>query len=311
MTRFIGRRLLGGAVVLWGIVTIVFVIGAALPINAARIIAGPNAPASVVRSIHSQLGLDRPLPERYLRYLWDLLHGDLGHSYATNQDVSQALLQRLPFTLELVTLSVIGELVIGVGLAMLAAAKRRSAWDGLASVTAMLGLTVPSFWLGLVLIYLLGFRWPIFPLGGVSTASWVVLPAFTLAFTGAAYYTRIGRASLVEELGEDYVRTARSKGLRPSRVLFVHALRNALRPIVTMAGLDFATLMGGVLVTEQVFGIPGLGTLSWTAVLQNDLPMLEGVIIVIGVVIVVMTIITDLAYAWLDPRVAIARTGAA
>lgn len=309
MTRFITRRLLGGVAVLWGVVTLVFIIGAALPINAARIIAGPNAPASVVASIHHQLGLDRPLPIRYGGYLWDLLRGDLGHSYATNQAVSQALVQRLPFTLELVALSVLGELLIGVSLAILAAARRRSVWDGLASVTAMLGLTVPSFWLGLVMIYLLAFRLPVFPLGGVDTADWVVLPAFTLAFTGAAYYTRIGRASLIEELGEDYVRTARAKGSRPSGVLLLHALRNALRPIVTMAGLDFATLMGGVLVTEQVFGIPGLGTLAWTAVLQNDLPMLEGVIIVIGVVIVIMNILADVAYAWLDPRVLLNRRG--
>jgi ABC-type dipeptide/oligopeptide/nickel transport system permease component len=309
MTRFIIRRLIGGVAVIWGIVTLVFIIGDALPINPARIIAGPNAPASVVRSIYNQLGLNRPLPQRYLSYLWQLLHGNLGQSYATNQNVSQALMQRLPFTLELVTLSVIGELLIGVSLAMIAAAHRRSFWDGSASVIALLGLTVPSFWLGLVLLYLLGFRWSIFPLGGVTSPSWVVLPAFTLAFTGAAYYTRIGRASLIEELGEDYARTARSKGLKPSHVLYKHALRNALRPIVTMAGLDFATLMGGVLVTEQVFGIPGLGTLAWTAVLQNDLPMLEGVIIVIGVVIVIMTILTDFIYAWLDPRVIVRSTG--
>ena len=309
MTRYIVNRVIGGVLVLWGIVTLVFVIGAVLPINAARIIAGPNAPASVVNSIHQQLGLDYPLPVRYALYLWQLVHGYLGHSYATNQDVSQALLQRLPYTLELVTLSVIAELLIGVSLAVLAAARRRSVWDGFASVTAMLGLTVPSFWFGLVMIYLLGFRWPIFPLGGVTEPDWVVLPAFTLAFTGAAFYTRIGRASLIEELGEDYVRTARSKGLRPSRVLFVHALRNGLRPIVTMAGLDFATLMGGVLVTEQVFGIPGLGSLAWTAVLQNDLPMLEGVVVVIGVVIVIMTLLTDLVYAWLDPRVVVTKAG--
>ena len=148
-----------------------------------------------------------------------------------------------------------------------------------------------------------------FPLGGVATANWVVLPAFSLAFTGAGFYTRIGRASILEELSEDYVRTARAKGLSSNRVLIRHALRNALRPVVTMAGLDFATLMGSVLVTEQVFGIPGLGTLSWTAILQNDLPMLEGVVIVIGAVIVVMTILTDMIYALLDPRVKLRATG--
>jgi peptide/nickel transport system permease protein len=309
MVRFFVRRVISGIGVLWGIVTLVFVIGFALPINPARVIAGRNAPASVVRSIYRQLGLDRPLPVRYAEYLWHLLHGNLGQSYATNQAVAQALGQRLPYTLELVTLSVFGELIIGVTLGIVAAARRRSAFDGFASVVAMLGLTVPTFWLGLVVLYLFAFRWPILPLGGVNQADWVILPAFCIAFTGAGFYTRMGRASLIEVLAEDYIRTARAKGASASRILLRHALRNALRAIVTMAGLDFATLMGGVLVTEQVFGIPGLGTLAWTAVLQNDLPMLEGVIVVIGAVIVVMTILTDLIYAWLDPRVSLAHTG--
>jgi peptide/nickel transport system permease protein len=156
---------------------------------------------------------------------------------------------------------------------------------------------------------LFAFRWPILPLGGVTSAAWIVLPAFSIAFTGAGFYTRMGRATLIDVLGEDFIRTARAKGASRSRVLIRHALRNALRSIVTMAALDFATLMGGVLVTEEVFGIPGLGTLAWTAVLQNDLPMLEGVIVVIGAVIVVMTILADMAYAWLDPRVRLSHTG--
>jgi len=309
VARFFVRRVISGIGVLWGIVTLVFLIGYVLPINPARIIAGRNAPASVVRSIYHQLGLNRPLPVRYGEYLWDLLHGNLGHSYATNQAVAQALSQRLPYTLELVTLSVLGELVIGVGLALIAAARRRSVFDGFASVIAMLGLTVPTFWFGLVLLYFFAFRWPVLPLGGVTSWSWVVLPAFSIAFTGAGFYTRMGRAALVEVLAEDYIRTARAKGASSSRVLIRHALRNALRSIVTMAGLDFATLMGGVLVTEQVFGIPGLGTLAWNAVLQNDLPMVEGVIVLIGAVIVVMTILSDVTYAWLDPRVSITHTG--
>src|ERR1700749_1074226 len=187
MTRFIIRRLIGGVAVIWGIVTLVFIIGDALPINPAPIIPRPTPPASVVPSIYNQLGLNRPPPQRYLSYLWQLLHGNLGQSYATNQNVSQALMQRLPFTLELVTLSVIGELLIGVSLAMIAAAHRRSFWDGAASVTALSGLMLPSFWLALVLLYILGYRWSIFPLGGGSSPSWVGLPAFTLAFPGCAY----------------------------------------------------------------------------------------------------------------------------
>ncbi|MDA8291268.1 MAG: ABC transporter permease [Actinomycetota bacterium] len=309
MLRFVVRRFLGGVGVLWGVVTLVFIIGFVIPINPARVIAGRNAPLSVVRSIYRQLGLDRPLPVQYGEYLWHLVHGDLGVSYATNQPVSQALMQRLPYTLELVSLSVLGELVIGVGLAVIAARKQGSLGDGVASVVAMTGLTVPTFWFGLVLLYAFAYKFAFFPLGGVASASWVVLPAFSLAFTGAGFYTRIGRSSILDELNEDYVRTARAKGATNRRVLIRHALRNALRPVVTMAGLDFATLMGGVLVTEQVFGIPGLGTLSWTAILQNDLPMLEGVVIVVGAVIVVMTILTDVLYALLDPRVNLEATG--
>lgn len=309
MLRFVLRRIAGGVGVLWGIVTLVFVIGFALPINPARIIAGRNAPQSVVNSIHRELGLNRPLPVQYIQYLWHLVHGNLGQTYATNQPVTQALGQRLPYTLELVVLSVIGELVIGVGLGVLAGARRGTGWDGASSAIAMLGLTLPTFWFGLILLYVFAFRLGLLPLGGVGSAGWVVLPAFSIAFTNAGFYTRVGRTSLLEALSEDYVRTARAKGASHARVVFNHALRNALRPVVTMAGLDFATLMGGVLVTEQVFGIPGLGTLAWSAILQDDLPMLEGVILVIGLVIVVMTILTDILYAWLDPRVSLSTAG--
>lgn len=309
MLRFVLRRIVGGVGVLWGIVTLVFVIGFALPINPARIIAGRNAPQSVVDSIYRQLGLDRPLPVQYVQYLWHLVHGNLGQTYGTNQPVTQALGQRLPYTLELVAIAVVGELVIGVGLGVLAAARRGSAWDGMSSFIAMLGLTLPTFWFGLILLYLFAYEVRLLPLGGVGPADWVVLPAFSIAFTNAGFYTRVGRTSLLEALSEDYVRTARAKGASHTRVVFYHALRNALRPIVTMAGLDFATLMGGVLVTEQVFGIPGLGTLAWSAILQDDLPMLEGVILVIGLVIVVMSVVTDIVYAWLDPRVSLSAAG--
>jgi ABC-type dipeptide/oligopeptide/nickel transport system permease component len=303
---FVVRRVASGVLVMWGIITLVFLIGYVMPINPARVIAGRNAPNWVVASIRRELGLDRPLPVQYGSYLWDVAHGNLGEDYATSQPVAQALAQRLPFTVELTAVSVFGELLIGVTLGIIAAAKRATAWDGLASVSATLGLTMPPFWLGLILLYVLAFRLPIFPLGSVSQPDWVVLPAFSLAFTGAGFYTRMGRSSVLASLGEDYVRTARAKGLDDVAILMRHVLRNALRPIVTMAGLDFATLMGGVLVTEQVFGIPGLGTLAWNAILANDLPILEGVVIVVGAFVVVSTIVVDIAYSALDPRVRLA-----
>ncbi len=306
MLSFIARRLASGVLVMWGIVTLVFLIGYVMPINPARVIAGRNAPNWVVASIRRELGLDRPLPVQYGSYLWQVSHGDLGQDYATNQPVAQALSQRIPFTVELTALSVLGELLIGVTLGIIAAARKATVWDGLASVTATLGLTVPPFWLGLILLYLLAFRLPVFPLGAVNQPDWVVLPAFSLAFTGAGFYTRMGRSSVLSSLSEDYVRTARAKGLDEPSILLRHVLRNAMRPIVTMAGLDFATLMGGVLVTEQVFGIPGLGTLAWSAILANDLPILEGVVIVVGAFVVVSTIVVDIVYTALDPRVRLA-----
>jgi len=281
-----------------------------MPINPARAIAGRNAPAQVVASIRRELGLDRPLPVQYVSYVWNLAHGNFGVDYGTNEPVIQALSDSLPYTVELVVVAVLGELLIGVTLGMLAAVHRATVVDGTASVIATLGLTMPSFWLGLILLYLLAFRLPIFPLGAVNEPDWFVLPAFSLAFTGAGYYTRMGRASLLSEFHQDYVRTARAKGVAERRILFVHVLRNAVRPIVTMAGLDMATLMGSALVTEQVFGIPGLGTLAWNAILANDLPMLEGVVIVVGAFVVASTIVVDILYSLLDPRISLTSSAA-
>ena len=305
MFHFIVRRLVSAVGVMLGIVTLVFLIGYVMPINPARAIAGRNAPAQVVASIRKELGLDRPLPVQYVDYVWGLAHGNFGVNYGTNEPVLQSLEDSLPYTVELVAAGVFGELLIGVTLGLIAALKRATALDGLASVVATLGLTMPSFWLGLILLYLLAFRLPIFPLGAVSQTDWVVLPAFSLAFTGAGYYTRMGRSSVLTEYAQDYVRTARAKGVGAGRILFIHVLRNAVRPIVTMAGLDIATLMGSALVTEQVFGIPGLGTLAWGAILANDLPVLEGVVIVVGAFVVLSTIVVDIVYTLLDPRISL------
>ena len=306
MFSFVVRRVISGLGVMLGIITLVFLIGYVMPINPALAIAGRNAPAQVVASIRRQLGLDRPLPVQYVDYVWGLLHGNFGVNYGTNEPVGTSLEDNLPYTVELVAVSVVGELLIGVTLGLIAALKRGRALDGAASVVASIGLTMPSFWLGMILLYLLAFRIPIFPLGSVGQADWVVLPAFSLAFTGAGYYTRMSRSSILAEFSQDYVRTARAKGVGAGRILFIHVLRNAVRPIVTMAGLDIATLMGSALVTEQVFGIPGLGTLAWSAILANDLPVLEGVVIIVGGFVVMSTIVVDVVYTLLDPRISLA-----
>lgn len=195
------------------------------------------------------------------------------------------------------------ELVLGVALGMIAAVRRGTLADGLAMTSALLGLAVPSFWLGLVLLYIFGYLWPVLPLGGTSGWTWIILPSITLGFSGAAYYTRMSRTALLETLSEDYIRTARAKGLSERSVVFKHAFRNALRTVVTMAGMDLGAFLGGVLVIEQVFGIPGIGALTWQAILNEDLPMIQGTVLFAAILIIVSNFAVDMLYGWVDPRV--------
>jgi peptide/nickel transport system permease protein len=316
MARFLARRLLFGLLVLWIVSGAVFVLFFVAPHDPARLIAGKLATPQTIALVNHRLGLDRPLPEQYASFIWGLLHGDLGYSYYSSAPVGQLLASRLPVTASLALGGAVLWLAAGIGVGVAAARRPRSLVDRGGAVLMLGGLSMPTFLVGLLLLYFLFFRLhlagiTVFPPGGYvaltqDPAGWaqhLVLPWVTLAAVTAATYSRLTRSSLLEVLGEDYIRTARSKGLSEDRVVYRHGLRSALTPVVTLLGIDVGTLLGGVIVTEQVFGLPGLGQLAWQSVTTQDLPVIIGTVLVASAFIVVANLLVDLGYALLDPRV--------
>ncbi len=319
MLRFLAHRLLLGLVVLWIVSVAVFVLFFVTPHDPARLIAGRLATPQTVALVNHRLGLDRPLPDQYGGFVWRALHGDLGYSYYSSAPVRQLVASRLPVTVSLVLGAAVLWLVLGVGVGVAAARRPRSVTDRVGTVFVLTGLSMPTFLVGLLLIYFLFFRLhlagvDLFPAGGyvplsqdpVGWAQHLLLPWITLAVVIAATYSRLTRSSLLEVLGQDYIRTARSKGLSEERVVYRHGLRSALTPVVTQLGIDIGGLLGGVIVTEQVFGLPGLGQLAWQSVTNQDLPVIIGTVLVASLFIVVANILVDLSYAFLDPRVRLA-----
>lgn len=303
MSTYFLRRLLGAVGVVFSVATITFVMIFLMPGDAARMYAGPRAPETEVARIRELWGLNDPLPVQYVRYLGRALQGDLGNSTRDKRPVLKAVIERLPATLQLALAGLFVELAIGVPLGIVAALRPGSWIDQLATVIALLGISVPQFALGLIALYLFGFVIPIFPLGGYGTPLHLVLPALVLGIGGTAFYSRMLRNSILEVAGEDYVRTARAKGLAPRWVLLRHILRNALMPVVTLAGLDLAILLGGVVVIEAVFGWPGIGLQAWTAIRNQDTPMIMGTVLFASIAVVGLNLLVDLFYVALDPRV--------
>ena len=303
MTAYIVRRLLGAFGVVFGVATISFIMVFMMPGDAARMYAGPRAPEETVQRIRVQWGLDQPLPVQYLRYLGRAVQGDLGNSTRDNRPVLRSVLERLPATAQLAFAGLLVELTFGIPLGIIAALRPGSWVDQAATALSLAGISIPSFALGLVVLYLFGYLIPLFPLGGYGTPLHLVLPALTLGIGGTAFYARVLRNNLLEVMEEDYVRTANAKGLRPRTVLVGHVLRNALLPTVTLAGLDLALLLGGTVVIEAVFGWPGVGLQAFNAIRNQDTPMIMGTVLFASLAVVLMNLLVDLLYAALDPRV--------
>lgn len=296
-------RLLQGLGVLWAVATLTFALLYFLPADPARLVAGRSAGPETVELVRRELGLDRPVAERYLAYLGRLLRGDLGRSYVQRTQVSELLASRLGPTLELAALGLLAELLIGLPLGVLAALHAGRAWDRVITLWAFAMVAAPQFALGLLLLFAFAYLWPLFPLGGYGTLAHAVLPALTLGLTGGGWYARMMRSSLLEVLRADYVRTARAKGLPQGQVVGKHALKPALLPIAAMVGSDLGMFMGGVVVVESVFGWPGIGQLTWQAIQQVDIPIILGAVVLTATFIVVGNLLADLAYTFLDPRV--------
>jgi peptide/nickel transport system permease protein len=303
MQGYLFKRLIGGLGVILGVATISFVLVFMMPGDAARMYAGPRAPEEVVNRIREQWGLNDPLPVQYIRYIGRALQGDLGRSTRDQRPVTVAVTERLPATLQLALAGLFVELLIGVPLGILAATRPGSAVDNASTFGSLIGISLPPFAFGLVMLYLFGFVIPIFPLGGYGGIQHLILPAVVLGLSGAAFYARILRNSILETIGDDYVRTAHAKGLGPRVVMSRHVLRNALLPVVTVAGVDLAQLLGGVVVIEAVFGWPGIGFQAWQAIRNQDTPMIMGTVLVAATAVVIMNLLIDFLYMVLDPRV--------
>ncbi|MBL8134377.1 MAG: ABC transporter permease [Anaerolineae bacterium] len=303
MTAYLVRRLIGAVGVVFGVATLTFVMVFMMPGDAARMYAGPRAPEATVQRIREIWGLDQPLPVQYVRYIGRALQGDLGNSTRDNRPVLTVVVERLPATIQLALAGLFVELIIGVPLGILAALRPGSWVDQLATVISLIGISIPSFALGLVALYVFGFLIPIFPLGGYGTPLHLVLPALTLGIGGTAFYARVLRNNLLEVMGEDFIRTANAKGLSARAVLLRHTLRNALLPTVTLAALDLALLLGGTVVIEAVFGWPGVGLQAFQAIRNQDTPLIMGTVLFASVSVVGINLLVDLLYAALDPRV--------
>jgi peptide/nickel transport system permease protein len=303
MYRYLAGRLIGAIGVIWGVATLSFVMVFLMPGDAARMYAGPRAPESTVERIRHEWGLDQPLGVQYIRYMGRALQGDLGRSTRDNRAVLQAVIERLPPTIELAVAGFLFEILIGFPLGLIAALKPGTWVDQIATIMALIGVSLPQFAVGLVALYVFGFLIPIFPLGGYGSIDHLILPAFVLAIGGIAFYSRILRNSVLEVAGDDYVRTARAKGLGSRAVLTRHILRNALMPVVTLAGLDLASLLGGVVVIEAVFGWPGVGLQAWTAIRNQDTPLIMGTVLAASMAVVFLNLFIDLLYVAIDPRV--------
>jgi peptide/nickel transport system permease protein len=316
MLRFLIRRITFGVVVLWFVATVVFAMYFVAPHNVARTLAGREASPATVAAINHNLGLDRPILVQYGSFLWKALHGNLGYSYINSEPVTTLIGQALPVTASLVVGGAVIWLLLGLGTGVLAATRPRSVVDRATTGFALFFYSMPTFLLGELLLLVLFFRLhllhiDIFPGAGyvpltqspVQWARYLILPWLTIALVTAATYTRLTRSSMLDVLGEDYIRTARSKGIRESRVIFRHGLRAGLTPMVTQFGIDVGTLLGGAIVTENVFGLPGLGELAINSLTKQDLPTIIGLVLLASAFVVVANIIVDIFYSLLDPRV--------
>lgn len=297
------RRVLITIPTLWVAVTMVFFLFRLVPGDPAELMAGEMAPREVVESLRRQMGLDQPLPIQYVRYVGGLLRGDLGVSKVFQQNAGAQIASRLPATVELAGLAMLLAFGLGVTAGVISAVKQGSPLDYLATLAAVGGISIPSFWLGLMLIMAFSVSLGALPTGGRVGWDSIILPAITLSAYQIAIIARMTRSSMLEVLRQDYVQTARAKGVREQGVVVLHALRNALIPTVTVVGLQMGYLLGGSVVVETVFAWPGLGSLMIDSIRNRDYPMVQAVALVFAATFLLVNLLVDALYAYLDPRV--------
>jgi glutathione transport system permease protein len=301
--RYVLRRILIGIPILLLVVTVVFFAFKLIPGDPARIIAGDEAPIERVEFIREQLGLDRPVLVQYGAYLTNLLRGDLGVSFSSRRTVAVEIGSRFWNTVSLSLAAITLATLVGIALGVLSALFRGKVVDHAVTIVALLGISVPVFWLGLLMMQLFSVELGLLPAAGYGTWRHFVMPTITLSVFSIAFITRMTRSSLLETVQQDYVRTARAKGVRERFVLLLHSLRNALLPVTIVVGLRFGYMMGGAVITEEVFAWPGMGRLLILSVAQRDIPVVQGLLLVFATSFVLVNLMVDVLYAFLDPRI--------
>jgi len=305
MLNYLGARLFTALIVVFGVMTIVFMLIHIVPGDPVEVMLGESAQSADREALRETLGLNLPLSTQWVNYINGLLHLDLGTSLHTKRPVIDVLAERIPATSLLAGTSILIALIIALPLGVLAAVRKGSIWDRLAMTFSMLGVAIPNFWMGpiLILVFSLWLGW--FPVSGDDQILSLVLPAVTLGTALAAILSRMIRASLLEVFNEDYIRAAYARGLLPSTVIWKHALKNAALPVVTILGMQLGALLAGAVITETVFSWPGVGQLTIDAIQKRDYPVIQSCVLLISLSYVFINLLTDLAYAYLDPRVSL------
>lgn len=310
MLRYLIRRFLTMIPVLFGVSLLISSLIYLTPGDPARSVLGNQADAEAVQELRAELGVDDPIHVRYIEWLSGVLQGDLGTSIVTNQPVTQMILERLWPTLELSLIAMAITFVIALPLGVIAAMRQFSFTDTASMIFAIFWLSMPSFWLGLVLIYLFAVQWPVFPISGraesfltIEWLSYLALPAFAIGARRAGLLTRLTRSSMLEIINEDYIRTAKGKGIGTQAVIYTHAMKNAMIPIVTLVGLQVPLIISGSVVVEIVFAWPGMGRLLVNSVLRRDYPVVQGLVLVYAVIVLFANLLVDISYTYLDPRI--------
>ncbi|MDK2959570.1 MAG: peptide/nickel transport system permease protein [Synergistaceae bacterium] len=303
MFKYIARRILFLLPVLVGVSFIVFSLLYLTPGDPARMVLGDQATEEAVQEFRNKEGLNDPFLVQYGRYVYKALQGDIGRSYMTRRPVSDEILSAFPSTIKLAALSMMIAILLGIPFGIISAIRQYSLFDSVTMVFAMVGLSMPVFWLGILLIlfFSVHLRW--LPSSGFDSFASMILPSITLAAQSVAIVTRMTRSSMLEVVRQDYIRTARAKGQKESVIIWRHALGNALIPVVTVVGLQFGHLLGGAVLTESIFSIPGVGRLMVEAIKMRDYPLVQGGVLYIAIAFSLVNLLVDLVYAWVDPRI--------
>ncbi len=303
MLRYVVKRILVTIPVLIGVTFIIFTMMYFTPGDPARMILGDTATEVEVEALRDEMGLNDPFLVRYGDYMWDLCHGDLGNSYVTGLPVTEEIMARLPITVRLAVFSCAFSVLIGVPVGIISAIRQYSFLDNFTMILALLGITIPSFWLAMMLVMIFSVNLGWLPASGLYGWKYYVLPVISISAVSIATFTRMTRSSMLEVIRQDYIRTARAKGQTEAKIVWRHALKNALIPIITVIGIQFASGLSGAVVNEQIFAIPGLGKMMVDAIKARNYPVVQGGVLLIAVMFSILNLVIDLLYAFVDPRI--------